>query len=147
MAVLAGDHIVVKMDDNGGTLRTFEAGDIMSVDVPLTFKQHMVAGFGDEAENYINGQLQSPVTIKGYLTTTALVGTHTVLKDAFENGAQISLAVQMGQNTTPTSGDPEFNGEYLIESYKPTIETGSAIQFEATLKPATGTAPSWATVS
>ena len=147
MAVLAGDHIIVKLDDNGGTARTFDDGDIISVNMPLTFKQHMVAGFGDVTENYINGQLQSPVTLKGYLTTTALVGTHTVLKDAFENGAQVSLAVQVGNNATPTSGDPEFTGEYIIESYKPTLETGSAIQFEATLKPAIGTAPSWGTVS
>ncbi|MGJ3239907.1 MAG: hypothetical protein ACFE0Q_14440 [Anaerolineae bacterium] len=147
MAVSAGDHIVVKMDDNGGTLRTFEDGDIISVNVPLTFKQHMVAGFGDDAEKYINGQLQSPVTIKGYLTTTSNTGTHTVLKDAFENGTQVTLTVQVGNNATPTTNDPEFEGEYIIESYKPILETGSAIQFEATLKPAIGTAPSWGTVS
>jgi hypothetical protein len=57
---LAGDHIKVILDDNGGTPRTFDNGDIISVDVPLTYKQHMVAGFGDATEKYINGQLQSP---------------------------------------------------------------------------------------
>ncbi|MEL6524779.1 MAG: hypothetical protein AAFQ07_03620 [Chloroflexota bacterium] len=146
MSVLAGDHIIVKLDDNGGTLRTFADGDIISVNVPLTYKQHMVAGFGDEAEKYINGQLQSPVTIKGYLTTTADIGTHTVIESAFANGAQVTLEVEVGNNATPTSGDPVFSGEYIIESYKPTLETGSAIQFEAMLKPAVGSGagvPNW----
>jgi hypothetical protein len=116
------------------------------VDVPLTYKQHMVAGFGDATEKYINGQLQSPVTIKGYLTTTATVGTHTVLRDVFQNGKQVTLTVQVGNNAVPTGGDPEFEGEYIVESYKPTLETGSAIQVEAMLKPAIGTAPAWGTV-
>jgi hypothetical protein len=146
MAILAGDHIKVILDDNGGTPRTFDNGDIISVDIPLTYKQHAVAGFGDAVEKYINGQLQSPVTLKGYLTTTATVGTHTVLRDVFANGKQVTLTVQVGNNAAPTGGDPEFEGEYIVESYKPTLETGSAVQFEALLKPAIGTAPAWGTV-
>jgi len=147
MAVLAGDHVQVILDDNGGTPRSFDAGDIISVDVPLTYKQHAVAGMGDAVEKYINGQLQAPVTLKGYLTTTALTGTHTVFESIFENGSTVTLTVQIGQNATPTTGDPEFEGEYIVESYKPTLETGSAIQFEAKLMPASGTAPAWGTVA
>jgi len=147
MTALAGDHIVVKMDDNGSTERTFADGDISSVDLGMTYAQHDVSGFGQAAKNFINGQLDAPVTIKGFLTTTALVGTHTVLNPLFQNGTSTTLTVQVGQNATPTSGDPEYSGEFIVESYKPTIETGGAIAFEAVLKPATGTAPSWGTVS
>ncbi len=68
---LSGDHVVVKMDDAGGTLRTFAAGDITSVDLGLSVDQHDVTGFGDAVHSAINGQLQAPVTLKGYLTTTA----------------------------------------------------------------------------
>ena len=144
---LAGDHIIVIMDDSGGQARQFADGDISSVDLGLTFAQHDVSGFGQAAQNFINGQVQSPVTIKGYLTTTANTGTHTVIQGAFAAGSQVTLTVQVGQNAAPTTGDPEFEGEFVVESYKPEIQAGGAITFTAVLKPATGTAPAWGTVA
>jgi len=144
---LAGDHVQVILDDSGGTPRTFADGDITSVDLGLTNDQHDVAGFGDAVHNFINGQLQAPVTLKGFLTTTANIGTHPVINGAFEAGSQVTLTVQVGQNAAPTSGDPEYEGEFIVESYKPVIETGKAVQFEAMLKPATGAAPAWGVVA
>lgn len=138
---LAGDHIIVKVNNN-----QFANGDITSVDLGQTFDQHDVTGFGDAVHRVINGQLQSPVILKGFLTTTAVVGTHTVINGAFAAGSQVSLEVQVGQNATPTTGDPKFTGTFYVESYKPVIETGGAVKFEASLKPAVGTAPVWATV-
>jgi hypothetical protein len=143
---LAGDHIVVRLDDSSGTLRTFANGDILSVDLPLTNDQHDVTGFGDAVHNFINGQLQAPVTIKGFVTTTALTGTHTVLRGAHAAGTQVTLEVQVGNNAAPITGDPKYSGEFVIESYTPMIETGKAVMFTARLKPATGTAPLWGTV-
>lgn len=143
---LAGDHVLVKLDDSSGTLRTFANGDIQSVDLGLTNDQHDVTGFGDLTHKFINGQLQAPVTLKGFLTTTALTGTHTVLNGAFVAGSQVSLEVQVGNNAPPTTGDPKYTGEFIIESYKPTIETGKAVMFEASLKPATGSMPTWGVV-
>lgn len=147
MTALAGDHIRVAMDDSSGTLRTFADGDISMVDLGLTYTQHDVTGFGDAAQKFINGQMQAPVTIKGYLTTDATIGTHTVINGAFQAGSQVTLEVEMGQNAAPTSGDPKYSGEFIVESYKPTIENGSAVQFEAALKPATGSAPVWGVMS
>lgn len=141
---LAGDHVIVKMDDSAGILRTFANGDIKSVEVGLTFTQHDVSGFGDAAQHFINGQLQAPVTLKGFLTTTASTGTHTVINGAFVAGSQVTLKVAVGNNATPQVGvDPEYSGEFYVESYVPTIEAGGAVMFTATLKPALGTAPSW----
>lgn len=147
MAALSGDNIVVKMDDSGGTLRTFADGEITSVDLGLSAKQHDVTGFGDAVQKFIPGQKMAPVSIKGYLTTTALTGTHTVIQGAFAAGSQVSLVVQVGQNAAPTTGDPEFTGEFYVESYKPVINYGGAISFAATLKPAIGTAPAWGQVA
>jgi hypothetical protein len=144
---IAGDHITVKMDDSGGTLRTFDDGDISSVDLGLTNDQHDVTGFGDDAHHFVNGQLQAPVTLKGFLTTTASIGTHTVIQGAFAAGATVTLEVEVGQNAAPTSGDPKYSGEFVVQSYKPVIETGGAVTFEAMLQPASGTAPVWGTVS
>jgi hypothetical protein len=141
---LAGDHVIVKMDDSSGTLRTFANGAITSVDLGLTNVQHEITGFGDVVQKFINGQMQAPVTIKGYVTTTPTVGTHPVINGAFVAGTQVTLRVAVGNNATPVVGtDPEYSGEFVIESYKPMLETGKAVMFEATLKPATGAAPSW----
>jgi hypothetical protein len=65
---------------------------------------------------------------------------------AFAAGTQVSLEVQVGNNATPTTGDPKYTGEFTIASYQPTLEAGKAVQFTATLNPAIGTAPVWGTV-
>jgi hypothetical protein len=59
----------------------------------------------------------------------------------------VTLSVAVGDNTAPTTGDPEYTGEFIVTSYRPTLATGSAVTFEAQLVPATGTAPSWGTLS
>lgn len=143
---LAGDHIIVRLDDSSGTLRQFASGDVRSVDLGLTFDQHDVTGFGDVVHNVINGQMNAPVTIQGYLTTTATTGTHVVINGAFTAGTQVSLQVDVGINAAPVSGNPRYSGEFFIESYKPMINTGGAIMFTATLKPATGGAPAWGVI-
>jgi hypothetical protein len=143
---ISGDHVIVKLDDSGGTPRQFDDGDIVSVDLGQTFDQHDVAGFGDAAHKFINGQLQAPVSLRGFLTTTANVGTHPVIQGAFAAGAQVTLTVQVGQNAAPTGGDPEYEGEFYVGSYKPVLQTGGAVMFEARLQPAIGTAPAWGTV-
>ncbi len=143
---LAGENVVVKLDDASGTLRTFASGDIISVNLPMTNDQYEVTGFGDTAHHFINGQMQAPVSIQGYVSTTALVGTHTVIAAAYQQKKQVSLEVQVGQNAPPTTGDPEYTGEFYIESYTPVLQTGRAVMFVASLRPATGTASVWGTV-
>jgi hypothetical protein len=146
---LAGDHIVVKMDNSGGTLQTFPNGDIISVDIPYASDQHDVTGFGDSTHKVINGQLRAPVTIKGYVTTTASVGTHTVIRDVFQQSKQASLEVQVGNNAAPTTGDPKFSGEYYVSSYTINLNTGGAVMFTAVLNPAVGIGtgvPAWGVV-
>ena len=144
---ISGDHVIVKMDDAGGTLRTFADGDVTSVDLGLTADQHDVTGFGDEVHRMINGQMRAPVTLRGYLTTTATTGTHPVIQGAFAAGAPVTLNVAVGNNAAPVTGDPEYSGEFLVASYTPTIATGGAVMFTATLNPATGTAPTWGTLA
>ena len=143
---LSGDHVIVKMDDSGGTLRAFSDGDIRSIDLGLTHDQFDVTGFGDAVHQFINGQLRAPVMIEGYLTTDSTSGTHSVIQGAFAAGNQVSLEVQVGNNAAPVASDPKYTGEFLIASYRPQIMTGGAVMFTASLQPATGTAPAWGTV-
>ncbi len=104
---IAGDHVIVKLGAPGD-LKQFASGDITSVDLGQTFDQHDVTGFGDAVHRVINGQLQSPVTLKGFLTTTAITGTHTVIQGAFAAGTKVALEVQ---------GDPrELIGNLLTIS-------------------------------
>lgn len=143
---LAGDHVIVKLDDSAGTPRQFTNGDILSVDLPLSVDQYDVTGFGDTMHDTINGQLNLAVNVRGYMTLTAVNGTHTVLRDVYQRNKQVTLEVQVGNNATPVVGDPKFTGEFYVESYVPMIETGKAIMFMARLRPATPTAPIWGTV-
>lgn len=143
---LSGDHVIVKMDDSGGVIRQFADGDIRSIDLGQQYDQFDVTGFGDEVHQFINGQLQAPVTIAGYLTTESPSGTHTVIQGAFAAGSQVTLEVQVGDNSAPVASDPKYSGEFLIGSYRPQIMTGGAVLFTATLKPATGAAPEWGIV-
>jgi hypothetical protein len=140
---LAGDFVTVKLDDTSGTPRQFADGDIISVDLGLTYDQIDVSGFGQDIHSVINGQLQAPVTIKGYLTTTPTTGTHTVIRNVYMARSAVTLEVQVGNNNPPTGGDPKLTGEFYVDSYKPIIETGKAVMFVATLKPATSAAPLW----
>jgi hypothetical protein len=60
-----------------------------------------------------------------------------------------TIQPDVGQNATPTTGDPRFNGSFYVESYKPTLDKGMAVTFEATLKPSASvnpTLPAWTTV-
>ena len=143
---LAGDHVQVTLDDSSGTPRIFAAGDILSVDIGLQVQQHDVTGFGQAVQNFINGQFRAPLTLRGFLTNTATTGTHTVINGAYQAGSTVTLKVAIGNNTAPTTGDPKFEGEYLISSYRPVMSTGSAVTFEAVLVPASGTAPVWGVV-
>jgi hypothetical protein len=98
---------------------------------------------GHAVEKVINGQMQST---GDHLTTTALIGTHTVIRGAYAAQTQVSLQVEVGQNAAPVNGDPKFNGEFFIESDKPSISNGGAIVFVVTLKPAIGSGfsvPAW----
>lgn len=149
MPALAGDHVVVKMYASGGSAQAFDAGDIISVDLGQNYDQHDVTGFGDTVHKMINGQLKSPITLKGYLTTTAVTGTHTVIKGAINNQTKMTVEVQIGNNAPPTTGDPKFSGDFYVASYSQSIAPGGAITFTATLNPAVGVGsgvPVWGTV-
>jgi hypothetical protein len=143
MVKLAGDHIAVIMDDSTGEPRQFDPGDIISVDVPLTYAQHDVSGLGSAVHHAVNGQLQAPVTVKGYLTTSALTGTHTVIDPVYRQGLPVRLTVWVGQNAAPQGGDPEYEGIFLVERYQSAVESGGPITFEAALRPASQVAPEW----
>src|SRR5579871_678722 len=133
---LAGDFVVVKMQDSGLTLRTFANGDIISVDLGETYDQFDVTGFGDLAHHFINGQIQAPVTLRGFLTTTANTGTHTVIKGVFAAGTQVTFRAAVGNNAAPVVGtNPEYSGTFIVQSYSPVLQNGQAVMFTAKLVP------------
>jgi hypothetical protein len=145
---IAGDYIVVKMDDSGGTLRTFAGTDIISVTPPFAYDQIDVTAVGSEVGASINGLISAPVTITGYFTTTAATGTHTVINGSYAGNKQVTFRCAVGNNAAPQVGvDPEFSGEYLVDSYSVSVENGRSLTFTATLKPTSSTAPGWATMA
>ena len=139
---LAGDHILVRMNDAGGTPREFIQGEITAIDLPVSVDQSEETGFGDDVHHMINGQQQASVTIRGLLTTGPN-GTHTVLSEVYQRGKPVPLEVEIGNQGTPSKGDPKYRGTFYVERYQPVIESGKAIQFELQLRPAGAAAPVW----
>ena len=113
--------------------------------VGLDYEQQDVTAYSDGVKNFTLGHPSAEIDISGPLNNTASTGGHTVFEaiaDAPYSQDSYTLTVQFGIRAAPTAGDPEFEGEYLLQSY---IVNGDAT-YTAHVVPATATAPAWGTV-
>ncbi len=145
MAKLAGRFLKVLLDDSGGTARDVSA-DIESIDVPDEYGELDVTGFGEGAENSIPGLPSFPVEIQANFNPAATTGIYTVLKGSLGTYAGRTLTVQVGQNATPTTGDPEFEGEFWVQKMNISATPKGKVSLTASLRVYGSTAPAWGTV-
>lgn len=128
-----GKFIVFSCDDTNGDPRTM-TGDITSVgELGNVFAEVPAGGFGQD-ENNLVGIGANKISIEGFVTTTALVGTHTVfapLSNPGNQNIQITITISFGNNATPDTGDIEMTGEYVMTKYTPTPDMSGAITFAA----------------
>jgi hypothetical protein len=104
-----------------------------------------VTAYSDGVINFTLGHPSAEIDISGPLNNTATTGGHVVLSaiaNAPYSQSSYTLTIAIGIRAVPTTGDPEFEGEYLLSSY---VLNGDAT-YTAHLVPATGTAPAWGTV-
>jgi hypothetical protein len=145
-----GKWTKVYFDAAGSTAQEITTSVTNIPQLPLTFQEIEAGGYGEEM-NYLGGRGDSQITIEMLFTTTASVGTHTVfaayMTSANRNVAG-TLTVQIGDNAAPTTGSPEFEGEFIVQSYVVVPELNGAVRATATLRVAVGQAlPAWGTVS
>lgn len=138
-------YITVNLDDTGGSARDISASVSDVSNVGLDFNQQDVTAYSDGVINFTLGHPSAEITITGPLNNTATTGGHTVLSaisNAPYSQASYTLTVAIGVRAAPTTGDPEFEGEYLVSSY----QVNGDATYSATLVPGTGTVPAWGTV-
>jgi hypothetical protein len=142
-----GKWTKVLMDDSGGTPRDISA-DVISIDgLPLAYDEIEASGFTQD-HNYLAGQADAQISLEMKFTTTALTGTHTVFSGIVGSNTARTLTVQPGNNAAPTSGDPEFEGEFIVTQYTVTpAKDGMQTSTAALRIGPNATIPAWGTVS
>lgn len=135
-------------DDSGATPRDLSA-DLIPGSVSgagKSLEEIDMTGVSDTVRKYLAGYATSPVSARFHMNDTATTGAHTVLKDMV--GLVGTLTLQYGQNgATPTTGDPEWEGEYTLMSANIVIDGGKFV-IDAAWQPASGQAdPAWGTYS
>jgi hypothetical protein len=146
MAKLAGRFIKVYIDDSGGVAREV-SGDVNSVDIPWELGELDVTGFNEGSVNSIPGMPSFNLEISGTFNPTATTGLFTVLKDIVGDYATHTVTVQVGQNASPTTGDPEFEGEFWCSKMNITTTPSGKVEISGSFRVWGATAPAWGTVA
>ncbi len=146
MSKRIGKFVTISVDDSGATAREITS-DVTSIGgVPLTYDEVEVGGYGQD-KFYLAARADTTLTIEGLMNPTATTGSHTVLSGIVGSNTPGTVTIAYGSNAAPTTGDPEWEGEYICTEYTTTPDLNGAITFSATLRPGTSTSPAWGTVA
>ena len=137
-------HLVIKLDNSGGTLTDITAYVNNIGSVGLNYETQDVTAFSDGVRNIVIGQPTAPLTIGGPFDTT--IHSHM----AAINGAAtpLSLDIQIGIRHAWESGEPQFGitssstSGYLCHSYTVDMQNNT---WSAQLDVFGPTAPAWGT--
>jgi hypothetical protein len=139
MAKQTGLGDVFKIDDSGGTLRTI-SNDV--VDYGINVAQELIdtTGLDKSARERITGMSDSDISVNGVFNPASNM-SHDVFK--VRTGTR-TVTIQIGGATT---GNPELSMEMQVASYNLTRGTDGTLNWSAGLNLASGTVPTWGTVS
>jgi len=136
--------IRVSVDDSGDTARDISASVSNVSEVGLSYEETDVTGYSDGVINFTLGHPSSEIEITGPMSNTADVGSHVVFSGIVgDESATRTVTIQIGIRAAPTSGDPEFEGEYYCSRY--TVSGDGT--YTARMVPGGSTAPAWGTVA
>jgi hypothetical protein len=145
-----GKWTKVYFDDIAGPTAREITNDVTDIPgLPLTYAEYEAGGYGQDMQ-YLLGRGDSQITINMLFTTTASTGTHTVFAAhmlAANRNTGGTLTVQIGDNAAPTTGNPEFEGEFVVSGYTVTPQLNGTVTAVATLRVKQGQSlPAWGTV-
>jgi hypothetical protein len=140
-------YVKVIVDDSGGTARDVSASVDTLGGIGLTFDDAEVTTFADSIKQYLTGYGNSEITMGGPFNNTATTGAHTVMSGiAGSDATSKTLTIQIGIRAAPTTGDPEWEGEYTCSEYL--VNADGVARWTARFRPALGAStPAWGTVS
>ena len=141
-----GRYVKILLDDSGGTPRDISASVSTIGGIGLSNEQVDVTTLSDSVMQYLSGRGDSTIELGGPFNNTATTGAHGVLSGLTGTNTAATLTIQIGIRAAPTTGDPEWEGEYVVLTYPVNVGLNE-VTWSATLKPAFGTAtPAWGTV-
>lgn len=138
--------VTVTFDDSGGTPRDLSS-DIVPGSINglggKVFDEIEMTGISDAHKHFLAGQWSHEFTAQVYMNDTASTGGHTVVKGML--GAVGTLTIAFGTGGAPASGDPEWEGEYLLIE-GPAQVAGGKLVHACRWIPGSSVAPAWGTV-
>lgn len=143
MAKLTGPFISISID-KAGTLKDVSS-DIESVDIPDEWLDADMTGFGEGVENFLPVLPTMVITFVGKMNP-ATDRLYDVAKANRGLYTSQTVTIKIGQNATPTTGDPQISGEFMQQKMQMGATPKTAIGMTLVYKPATGTAPTIALV-
>ena len=109
-----------------------------------SFDEVEMTGISEANKNFLAGHWSHEFSWQFYLNDTASTGAHTVL--IAQVGIVGTLTLQFGAGVAPTTGDPEWDGEYLLVEC-PVVLAGNKPVMAARFVPSGAVAPAWGTVT
>ena len=138
----------ILVDDSGDNPRDL-TGDLVPGSLTgggFVFDQAEMTGVSEAVKNYLAGHAEAEISGDFHMNDTATTGSHTVLS-GIDGGAAGHVTLQWGQNgTAPATGDPEWEGLYVLVTYNQSFSGGKSVM-RAVFKPGSSTAPAWGTKS
>ncbi len=138
--------ITLTWDDDGSTPRDLTP-DLLPGTLSgggLTLDEVEMTGVSDEVKNFLTGHANSEISGQFYLDDTATTGAHTVLIATV--GLAGTLTIAYGAGAAPTSGDPDWEGEYVLVDAS-VVLSGNKPVIQARWLPSGSIAPVWGTVT
>jgi len=142
----------VSFDDQGGTARDL-SGDLVPGSLTgggYTFDTAEMTGVSNDVKNFFSTWASSEVTAQFHMNDTATTGATTVLNGytpTLINGGG-TLTLQWGiAGAVPTTGDPEWEGEYVLTTNTIQPSSGKFVHQVTFMPLANAAAPAWGTVA
>lgn len=143
---LRGKHTIVKIDDSGGSPTDITAHVVESNGIPLNYDEVEISTYGEDHDT-MKGQGDSSPTLKTHFNDTIhALFTHEST-GALKSDTARTLTVELGENATPTTGDLNITGEYVVTAVEFENARDGARLSNFALRLSGGTMPSFGTVS
>lgn len=145
MPKLKAQYLKVEVDDSALAPQDISK-DLDTVDFPYEYEEIDVTGFTEGVVNEMPGMLTAPITMSGTFNPATTTGYFTVIKGIVGVYTGHTVTIAIGQNTTPTTGDPEYEGEYWCKSMNVSGTPRGKLVLATEFRPYGATAPAWGVV-
>jgi len=112
----------------------------------MSFDEADMTSVSDSVKKFLTGHASSEITARFHMNDTVLTGATSILNS--KDGGSGTLTLRWGSDgAAPTTGDPEWEGEYTLVSLSVVLD-GNKFVHDCRFLPQSGAAdPAWGTVT